>query len=72
MRFEKDLFYKNLFTDSNMSFKVDRILSQNHRGADLIVSWYQLTDLGKYITIGIEGEFHVPKDQVMHYLEVKC
>lgn len=71
MKFEKDLMYKNIFKDKNMAFIVDEVLSQNsHRGTDLIVTWYQQTADGRYVSIGINGEFHVSKDSVMHYVEI--
>ncbi len=62
--------YKNLLKDKDVAFIVDEVLSQGSRGADLVVTWYKQTDNGRYITIGVTGEFHVPKDQIMYYLEI--
>lgn len=68
MNFRKDDMYKNLFRDEDVAFTVDEILSENNYGADLIVTWFKLTNGGRYVSVGISGEFHVPKDQIMHYV----
>ena len=70
MKFEKDGFYRNIFKDVDVAFTVDELLSQNNYGADLIVTWFKLTKDGRYVSVGISGEFHIPKDQVMHYIPV--
>lgn len=70
MKFEKDELYRNIFKDKDMAFTVDETLSQNNYGADLIVTWFKLTDGGRYVSVGISGEFHIPKEQVMHYILV--
>lgn len=70
MKFEKDGFYRNIFKDVDVAFTVDELLSQNNYGADLIVTWFKLTNGGRYVSVGISGEFHIPKDQVMHYILV--
>jgi N6-adenosine-specific RNA methylase IME4 len=70
MNFRKDDMYKNLFKDEDVAFTVDEILSENNYGADLIVTWFKLTNGGRYVSMGISGEFHVPKDQVMYYVPI--
>lgn len=70
MKFNKNEMYKNLFKDQDIAFEVDEVLSQNNYGADLIVTWFKLTNGGRYVSMGISGEFHIPKDQVMHYIPV--
>jgi hypothetical protein len=62
--------YKNLYKDEKMAFIVDEVLGQGANGSDLVVTWYQQTDNGRYISIGIDGEFHIPKDSVMYYMEI--
>ena len=70
MRFETGNMYYNMFKDTKNAFVVDEVLSQGANGADLIVTWFQKTDDGRYISIGIDGEFHVPKEQIPYYMEV--
>lgn len=70
MKFKKDSMYKNLFKDKEVAFYVDEVLGQDSSGADLVVTWFKLSQDGRYVSMGIDGEFHVPKDMLFHYLEV--
>lgn len=70
MKFIKDKMYKNLLKDKDVAFIVDEILSQDATGADLIVTWYQQTNGNRYVSMGIDGEFHISKEQIMHYMEI--
>lgn len=70
MKFKVDEMYKNIVRDKNMGFTVDEIKKQDSFGADLVVTWYQQTDSGRYISIGVDGDFYIPKDELMHYVEV--
>lgn len=70
MKFEKNEMYKNIFKDVDVAFTVDEILAQNHHGADLIVTWYKYTANGRWVSVGVSGEFHIPKDSVLHYVPV--
>lgn len=67
--FEKDKMYKNLLKDQDVAFIVDEILSDDHNGADLMVTWFK-KDKGRYIGIGVSGEYHIPKVHIMHYMEI--
>lgn len=69
-KFIQNNLYKNIYKDPNVAFSVDEIIKQDNYGVDLIVTWYQLTDNGRYISIGVDGEFFIPKDQLLHYVEV--
>lgn len=63
--------YKNILRDEDIAFSVEEILGQDHNGADLIVIWYKETQGGRYVSMGIDsGEFHISKNEVMHYIEV--
>jgi hypothetical protein len=70
MKFELDLLYKNIYRDKDSAFTVDEIIKQDLYGANLVVTWYKMTDSGRYISIGIDGEFYIPKDEILHYVEV--
>lgn len=70
MKFVKDKMYKNLLKDKDVAFIVDEVLQQGTSGADLIVTWYQQTSSNRYVSMGIDGEFHISKEQTMHYMEI--
>lgn len=70
MRFEINKLYKNIYTSPDTAFEVDEIVDQNKNGADLRVTWYKLTDGGRYVSIGVSGDYYIAKDQLFHYVEV--
>lgn len=70
MKFQIDNMYKNILKDKNNAFLVTEVLEQTKNGVHLEVQWYQLTDSGKYITIGVDGDFYIPKNQILHYVLV--
>lgn len=70
MKFEEGLLYKNIYRDKDSAFCVDEIIKQDLYGANLVVTWYKMTDTDRYISIGVDGEFYIPKDEILHYVEV--
>jgi hypothetical protein len=70
VRFQVDKMYKNIYKDPNVAFIVDEILSQDKDGSSLIVTWYKNTDGGRYVSIGVNGDFYISKDQSMYYMEI--
>jgi hypothetical protein len=70
MKFKIGSLYKNLYTSKNNAFRVDEIVKQDKNGADMVVTWFTLTDDGKYITMGIDGDYYIAKDKLFHYVEV--
>ena len=71
MKFETNKMYKNVYKDQNTAFHVDEIIEQKV-GKDILldVTWYQLTSDGRYVTVGVSGEFAIPQESKWYYLEV--
>lgn len=69
MKFKLDSMYKNIYRDKHMAFSVDKIISQKADPIELEVTWYTLTDKGRYISNGIKGTFYIPKAEKFHYVE---
>lgn len=70
MQFKQHSMYKNVYTSPDAAFIVDEIIKQDKNGADMVVTWYKLTQDGRYVSIGHSGEFYVAKSQSMYYLQV--
>lgn len=70
MKFEQGNMYKNIYRDKDMAILVDEVLSDDKNGTSLMVTWYKQDDKGRYLTVGIEGEFYITKDQKWHYVLV--
>jgi hypothetical protein len=71
MRFEENKLYKNLYTSPDTAFMVNKIIRQDKNGCDMEVSWYKKTDNGRYITIGVDGDYYIAREQKFHYVEVE-
>ena len=69
MKFEKNKMYYNILKDSDVAFIVDEVLSSDNTGCDLIVTWYKKVG-SRYVSIGVEGEYHIPKYNIPHYMEI--
>ena len=68
MTFKTSEMYRNILKDKDNAFLVDEVLEANSKGVHLSVTWYKKTTDGRYITIGVEGEFYIPKSQLSHYV----
>ncbi len=72
MKFEVNEMYKHLMVDKDTAFIVDEIVSQkSNKEIELVVTWYKKTDSGRYVSIGMNGEFNIPYDSRYHYIRVE-
>ena len=61
--------YKNIYKDPETAFIVDKIISESVEGVELLVTWYK-KDNSKYVAIDYQGEFFIPKNNILHYIKL--
>lgn len=70
LSFKRNEMYKNLYKDVDMAFMVKNIVFKDKNVTTLNVDWYKKTEYGKYITIGVTGDFDIPKSQEPYFVKV--
>ncbi len=70
MKFEINEMYKNIYKDTNMAFIINSHVSRNKNEVVVNVDWYQLADNGRYISIGINQDFAIPREMQLYYVKI--
>lgn len=70
MKYKNNEMYKHIYKDPKLAFRIRQQVYRDKSVTTLNVDWYQKTEYGKYISIGINQDFDIPKSSEQFYVKV--